>query len=253
MLRSGSTWQYNIVLSLLEKRGLAVAGGFVAGEEKLSAFMDDGQARVLKMHAAFQAARDALAAGHARGIYSHRDLRDVAASLMMRNRKRLSWVLDNGYLVAAWNAYQAYSVSPNVLVQDYRVIVREPGKAIRQIASFLDLEPDEGEINRLQGEFGLESQKRKIRNMAGSSMRGKALRKLRRSVGGLLHRTIGKDRTRKLTPLFGRLGVEHVDRKSLLHSEHINSGAIGSYKSVLTNAEREVLERYLRQEVGIPS
>src|SRR6476646_8231399 len=83
MYRSGSTWQYDVVSQLLEKHRGVRRLGFVTGEEFADLRGQDADSwRVLKAHDAHPAFAEALAAGQALAVYSFRDLRDVAYSLL---------------------------------------------------------------------------------------------------------------------------------------------------------------------------
>lgn len=251
MIRSGSTWQYNIVRNLLEKRNLAEAFGFIGNEDKLYECIADKRHQIIKMHEAFSEGMEAVKTGAAKAIYCHRDLPDVAASLMERNKKNLQWVIENRYLEKALKNYQKWTTLPGIFIQDYKTIINHPAKGIKEIAAFLNLTLQDGELQSLLTGYSIESQKKSVKQMEGSSNLNKALRKLRRRVGGVLQSTIGKDKTKKIIPLFGRIGVEHIDKKSLLHSEHISTGEIGSYKKVMSKKEQSLIEEYL-QGLTIP-
>lgn len=245
MIRSGSTWQYNIVKAILESRNIAAAYGFTGGEKKIIELKGTNDNLIIKLHESFTSALDEVSSGHAKAIYSHRDMRDVAASLMVLYHKDLPWVIDKGYLKDAWKNYTRWTGTKNILIQTYDYIMQSPAAAIREIAGYLGVELTEEEIKSLTSDYGIENQKKKIDTMPGSAAGTKMIRKIRRQIGNSLYNTIGKEKTKKIAALFGRIGVEHIDKKTLLHSEHINTGEIGSYKKVMTKKDIEILEKYL--------
>ncbi|MEX0968008.1 MAG: sulfotransferase domain-containing protein [Bacteroidia bacterium] len=244
MIRSGSTWQYNIVGELLESRNRGMRSGFT-GVGKLAELIDSGDEVIVKMHEALPAATEDVMAGTGKAIYSHRDLRDVAASLMVRNQKRLDWVIENGHLEKAWNNYRKWTSIPGILIQDYELIIMHPHRAITEISQFLHLDVMEEEVKRLALKYSLKNQKEELEKLKGNVVTFNLLRSIRTKVGSLLHSTIGKETTKKITPFFGRVGTEKIHEKTLLHSDHIHKGEIGSWEEVLTPREKEVIAGYL--------
>lgn len=246
MLRSGSTWQYNIVSHILESRKLAKVHGFVGNENKLNELLS-GPPVIMKLHVSVNAALQAIEEGKAKAVYSYRDLRDVAASLMVRNKKDLRWVMDNKHLENSIRDFKRWTSTKNILIQSYSDIISNPEKCIREISEYLGISLSEKEITGLVREYNIENQKKKIKEMSGSAPVKKFIRSVRRKTGNLLYRIIGKERTKKIAPFFGRVGVEQVDKKTLLHSEHIHKGEIGAFRKIMSPSEIEQVNELIRQ------
>src|SRR5258708_15956495 len=85
MPRSCSTWQYNVAAHLVERSRAGRRIGFLPRGADFVAHElsepDSTSWRVFKTHGADPTFSDALANGRALGLYSYRDLRDVAFSL----------------------------------------------------------------------------------------------------------------------------------------------------------------------------
>src|SRR5439155_5480565 len=77
--RAGSTWQYNVAASLVERHRGGRRLGFVQGGDYPAA--DPHPWRALKSHDGHDAFASALRGG-AVALYAYRDLRDVAYSLV---------------------------------------------------------------------------------------------------------------------------------------------------------------------------
>lgn len=247
MVRSGSTWQYNIVKSLLEKREIArpYGNGFIPNESTLNEMIKENGNYFVKIHTAYGPDIEEINKGKARAIYIHRDLRDVAASFMVRHNRNLKWVIDNDLLLKASRNYKRWTSVSDVLIQQYEKVMSDMPAAIAEIAAFLKVEFLPGELEELSEKFSMEKQKKVIQNIPGSSGTAKFIRKLRRRIGNVLHTAIGKEKTLKIARYFGKTGIGGVDADTLLLSEHINTGEVGSYKKVMGKREKQKLEQHI--------
>lgn len=248
MIRSGSTWQYNIVKSILERRGIATpfGYGFIPNEITLDEMIKAGGNYFVKIHESYSPALEETKKGNAKAIYIHRDLRDVAASLMVRHQRNLSWIIENNHLVKAQENYRRWISVPGILIQNYEKVMSDMPTAIAEIAKYLDIELLPGELNELAVKYSLEKQKEVINSIEGSSGTSKLIRKLRRRVGNVLTSSIGKQKTKKIAGYFGKVGIGKMDSDTLLLSEHINTGETGSFKKVMSKKEIEKVEQYLK-------
>ena len=141
MIRSGSTLQYQLAAAIVEAAG---AGERLAWEPEvelertLEAIRGDSGLRVVKAHVCSPGL-----AGWARGgapvLYVHRDLREVAASLMRKFRIGIDELLARRWLDGAIAAYAAWTSMPNVLVRRYGELVGDPAAEAVRIHDFLAL------------------------------------------------------------------------------------------------------------------
>ena len=89
MYRACSTWQYEVIAHLLERHRGAYRLGYLTGEQFED--LDDREDttddwRVLKSHEEHGRFARVLAEGRAIAVYAHRDVRDVAFSLMHKRK-----------------------------------------------------------------------------------------------------------------------------------------------------------------------
>ena len=82
MMRSGSTWQYNVTADLLETCGRATRVGFAYDEKTLEKWISEQSDAVIKIHDPYPSVVSDVLSGQGCVVYIHRDLRDVVASLM---------------------------------------------------------------------------------------------------------------------------------------------------------------------------
>ena len=247
MIRSGSTWQYNIVKEILSRKRQVTSIGFLSKEEELIPILQTQDNFIVKFHFASMAVISDVQRGTGKAFYIHRQLEDIAVSYMKMKQKDLPWVLDSNLLRNAWKTYKIWTAHPEVLVQRYEDSVKEPLKTIRQIAQYLEISLTDEEITYIEKKYNIESQKKFIAGMPGSSPREKLIRKYRRKIGGIAYHVIGKQRTRRLASVFRKLRNETIDQNRLLHNEHINTGEVDFWKKALNRKDQEHLSAYLRK------
>ncbi len=250
MLRSGSTWQYNVTADLLEGCGLATRGGFAGNEKQLARLIATDNPLVVKLHRPCASALAEVRGGRARVLYIHRDLRDVAASMMRIRRYTLKEVLATGLLDNAWRFKPVWTGLPGVLIQRYEEVIAEPEKAVGEICAFLELDVSRERIADVASSNSIDVQRRKAEHVARMSVTESLFYYLRPSVARTLRRLIGATATHKIGARFGRLGAPRVDPKSLLGSHHVGEGAVGEYKRRMSAAEQRLIEDWLESRMG---
>ena len=240
MIRSGSTWQYNVTAELLETCRTARRIGFADSEKTLRKWISNHTDIVIKIHVPFETAISDVINRQARMLYIFRDLRDVAASLMQYENYPLHQILESGRLESVWQHHQVWSRLPGALVQQYEQMMADPAAAAQQIARFLKLDVSDESIRAITHQNSLKVRRRE--REARRSFLDPFLCRLRAIIGRMLRKTIGWQRTNQLASPFGYLGGRGVDRHTQLHSNHFASGAVGSYRQVMTPDEQEMIE-----------
>jgi hypothetical protein len=218
MFRSGSTWQYNIACELLERVDSGQRLGFVEGWEYEQATSGEATpVRVLKTHDAHFRFADSLMAGKARAIYSFRDLRDVAYSLMHKFKVSFEEVISADGLLRKCTRNDAFWTDlPNVLTQRYENLIQNADAMVRQIARFLGLETDHDMARLLAEAYSLPH------NVARADELARELREQ------------GIDLDDKANALA-------CDAHTLLHWNHCRTGRVGAWKEVATAEQRLLL------------
>ena len=164
MARSGSTLQYNICRSLVEKLDIGKGEGFFEGNQLFNfqeQFLEGGKDElfhVIKIHEFYPKAVEMSLNGYVKICYIYRDLRDVAASLKKKEKvsgKALITSLD-----AAIAVYNKIKDIPNVLIQKYENIVIDIAQAIREVVLFQGLKASKSTIEWVNKECSIETAKK---------------------------------------------------------------------------------------------
>jgi hypothetical protein len=156
MYRSCSTWQYQIVSHLVETHCGGQRLGYLHGDQ----FGDHDQStpqphwQVLKSHDSHPAFARALAEGRAAALYSYRDLRDVAFSLMHKFDVPFGQLLlKDGLLEGCLANDKVWTGQLNVLCQRYEDIILDPVEAVKGLAHHLQIPLGEKEANDLAQQY----------------------------------------------------------------------------------------------------
>jgi hypothetical protein len=170
MNRAASTWQYNVVSDLVERhRGGRRLGFFRTGADFSAHNGTDpaGAWRILKTHDRDEVYRAALAEGRARAVYSYRDLRDLAYSLMHKCSASFDQVvLEQRYLHNCLDNDRFWTAQPGTLCQPYETMTTDPPSAVRELAIHLGLVLDGGEAEALAERYSLAANRRRAAALA---------------------------------------------------------------------------------------
>ncbi len=219
MYRACSTWQYNVASVLVERHG-GIRLGFVDGPEYEPLAGDgDRQLRVLKTHDRHDVFATALRTNRALALYSIRDLRDVAFSIMHKFHLSFDEVIAPCGLLELCLVNDVFWMSlPNVLVQRYESITENDITAVRAIAQFIGIDLDSSAAGSLAVEYSLD------RNRA----RTDALAQQLRNAGIDLEDPMNQLR---------------YDPRTLLHWNHLRSGSNGDWRKRATHEQKVALAR----------
>lgn len=240
MVRSGSTWLYNVTAELLEGCGRASRVGFAGNEAQLERWIAQEPDAVIKIHRPFDAAVADIRAGHASAVYIHRDLRDVAASLMQYESRPLDEILGSGRLEQIWRDHQAWTSVPGILVRRYESMMADRLGTIEAICAYLELNADPARVRAVEARNALERRRNEL--LSRRSPLDALLHRPRAVLGRFLRAVIGRDATARLARPFGYLGGRGVDPHTHLHRDHIAHGGVDSYRDVMTRREQQEIE-----------
>jgi hypothetical protein len=211
MIRSGSTLQYQIASELVESRGLGERVAY-APEAEFSRVLEKHAAtpgfKVFKAHICTPEIRQLFAGQQALGIYSYRDIRDVTVSSIRKFEKTFDELVEQRWLDQALDDYKLWIQLPRMLVSRYETIVEDLAAEAARIAKHLGITLDAAEARDLADRYSIERQRERVKEIA--------------------------------TKFQG--GGEMFDGKSLLHHNHIRSGARDLWKTELTGAQTRLLE-----------
>jgi hypothetical protein len=218
MYRSGSTWQYDVVCHLLETHHGGHRLGFVTGEEFADLRGQDAAGwRVLKAHDAHPAFAAALAEGQALAVYSFRDLRDVAYSLLHKFGDSFEEVIERQHRLHLCLANDAFWTDHSrTLCQRYEEIMADPAAAIEALAGHLGLELATSEAAALAEEYSLTANLWRTVELA-NRLRGEGV------------------------DLDDPANAQRWDAQTLMHWNHIRAGRVGGWRAEATPRELAVL------------
>jgi len=172
MIRSGSTLQFQLAAAIVEAAGAGERLPWepeVELERTLEVIRDEPGLRVVKAHICTPGLA-AWAGGGAPVLYVHRDLREVAASLMRKLRIGIDELLARRWLDGAIAAYAAWTSMPNVLVRRYAELVEDPAAEAVRIHGFLaswlgDRRLAEPQLREIGLDHDLTRQRQRVANL----------------------------------------------------------------------------------------
>lgn len=223
MIRSASTLQYQITADLVERHAVGFRVGYVPEGEFKSVFDQHDQQdgfKVFKAHVCTDDFQQLFKTGRARGIYSYRDIRDVAVSAVQKFGLSFDELMEKKWLDQAIADFELWTSQPGVLVSRYETIVQDLPAEVARIAASLGIKLADGKAAEVASLYTIENQSERIAAVA------QAYR-----AGGSLY-----------------------DRNTLLHYNHI-SPVSRSWRDALTTEQIDQLhQRYGRwlQAVGYP-
>ena len=234
MYRACSTWQYEVVGQLVEKRLHGQRLGYVSGDcyespaRSRSGRGPDGPGRcwrVLKSHEGHASFSHAIHSGHAIAVYVLRDVRDVIDSLMFKRHSTFDRLLRQGMIHQILANDRFWRSQPGVLVQRYEELIDDPATAVVQLARHLGLGVTRREATEIADDFSLESNGRRI----------ESLRRRLAEAGIDLEQSTG---------------LQICDPVTLLHWNHLRPTRSSSWQTQVSPRERAMLERLCGDWLG---
>lgn len=217
MLRSCSTWQYEVVSHLVERQLAGTRIGYLEGPEYAAQPpARSGVWRVVKAHYRDEVFAAQIAEGKARAVYAYRDVRDVVFSMCHKFGLSFEEVLASGKLHALLEDDRFWRAQPGILMQRYGDIVARPVTSVRELARFLGVTLDPGEAGKIATEYSFESNLKRTTNLT---------RRLKAE---------GVD-------LNDHRNVFRHDPSTLLHWNHLRSGRIGAWREEATLTQRRAM------------
>jgi hypothetical protein len=227
MYRACSTWQYEVVAHLVERYRGGRRVGYVSGDQ----YRDSRQpgagvgssprastSRVLKSHEGHRYFARAIAGGCALAIYAHRDVREVAFSLMHKRGITFDQLLRQGMIQQVLANDRFWTRQPGVLIQRYDQVLADPESGVIELARFLGIVLPDGEAAEIARTYSLESNK----------ARTQALRRELEQRG---------------LDLTSAANAQICDATTLLHWNHVREGVSAPWYREATQRQRAVLDR----------
>ncbi|MGA7340238.1 MAG: sulfotransferase domain-containing protein [Terracidiphilus sp.] len=219
MIRSASTWSYNVVLKIMR----AAAGESVYGDynENIAQFLESSPPAapylVLKCHMLDAVGRGLIERGEARVVYTCRDLADAAVSFMRMFQFDFEHTLSA--LGGALELYRLHRDSGHALILGYREITSRPLESVAKIAGHLGVTAPANALERITEETSLERARARVEQLKTGVDADKLVR-----FDRFVH-----------------------DRETLLNLDHIRDGRRGYGRASLTEQQLDRIVALARQ------
>ena len=220
MIRSGSTWSFNVALNLVR---LADPNRKTFGlynddpRVLLAAVRPRSSNLVIKSHSLDPALHDPCCSGKVKSIFTWRHPYDAFASaVQMFGRSTDYWMWSMRSALRIWSFHRA---TASACIIPYESIIKSPLASVARVASYLEIEAGPQALRRIAEITSL-----------------KHLREFSHRIGELEDRRL----IRKDGCLY--------DRETLLHQHHIRNGGIGYGRELLSSAQIAAIDALLREE-----
>ena len=159
MPRSGSTLQYNLAAEALEAQGPTIRVGFLdqlrnrKTLRRIEAMRDSDMVYIMKTHDALL--EPEFYTDRVKLLFTHRDRRDVAASLRKKTNKNIEEILRD--LCHAEALHVQVAAVEGALIQPYKLLYEEMHNCLAQIIVHLSIHLTEEDRERILARNSLES------------------------------------------------------------------------------------------------
>lgn len=220
MVRSGSTWSFNVALKLLRSCD-PTRKTFGIYNENPAVFAAAVRPRfshlAIKSHSIDPSVHELCCTGAVKAIYTWRHPYDVVVSCVrMFGSSAEQWTEVVRNALRLWSFHQRTN---SACIVSYEAIVTDPVTTIARIASYLGLSIEPGGLRRIAEEVSFKNLKRFSDHMDEGG-------------GARLIRSNG----------------QVYDRETLLHPHHIRNGGIGYGANSLREKQLAAIDRMLQEE-----
>ena len=224
MIRSGSTWQYQVAAHLLEHQGLGRRWAY-SEPAKLEAVLADTPPErlhgVVKSHPVVPSIARLLQERRANALYCYRDLRDVAASAMRVFARGWSHDRILAMLQEAVTHETHWRSHPGTLVQRYEDLTADAAGAVEQIANHLEIPLVCGEARQIAAVYSPDQQVQRIRKWLDSNPNGRFDPDSMLYPNHLAAHNV-EDRAPRLSPEWDRKIADRLPNWFMLHGYRIH-------------------------------
>lgn len=225
MFRSASTLQFQITTQLVQESNTGIQVGWIDAkrfQEVRSNYANESGYKVIKIHICPEPIQAEFRAHNAIGIYIHRDIRDVYASMMKQRQKSFDFLWDEGFLDTCLESYQIWTQLPNVLVSNYAEVMADLPREVDRIAQHLKIEMTPDRAHSIAAHHTLDAQRQRITQFRQQ----------------LLQTPLNPNDHREI--------VDYHDEATLLHMNHIDSAKVDRWKEDLTAEQVDRIELRVR-------
>ena len=205
-IRSGSTLQYNIAREMVENKNIGISVEYVYPEEfekVYEKYSNEKGYKIFKTHQLTEFMANLIVNDKALGLYCFRDIRDVALSLIAKNKVNQNDFNYNSFSENYKNHYYYATKLPNIYKSRYEDFYNDIESEAKNIANFLGIKLSDNETISIASQLNIDATKQIIEKSSSQKFKTKNGREV------------------------------EIDFKTLLHKNHINNIYPGSWKRKL--------------------
>ena len=214
MPRSGSTVQYQLTAEIVESNGVGERVSPLPSPGSLQRRADIGEQKkffVVKRHGYTKEAAKLISIGQAKAIYVYRDIRDVLVSGMNLRGNSFQNLIRCRLIEQLLEDDEKWNSVDTILVSRYETMVTNLQHEALRIARYLGIDLDESSARKIADKYSIERQQQRVQ--------------------GFDYENSGEQQGELL-----------YDPKSLLFSNHIQSGKSEQWRTALSWAEIALVE-----------
>lgn len=186
MIRAGSTLQYQIASSIIEKANLGKRHSYASEDifykiataqntrriksnlrEPIDVMLERYEFMTFKAHKCHDDFQRLMHEQEAMAVYCYRDIRDVANSFMKKYNVSFQFVLE--HLENAINNYYYWKHLPNVYMSKYENFTTNIFDEVKNISSFLKINLSNDALNEIADNHTIEKQKMIMQEVKNSN------------------------------------------------------------------------------------
>jgi len=222
VLRSGSTWSYNVVRGLAQelanRRGLKPVESTYLDLAQMESYLTTHWKSavgpvVLKSHEPGPIALSLIRAGQIKAVCTFRDPRDCVSSDLKFMGLNFDKVLHR--VRSSFDALRLYQTTDHILLIRYEDMVKDPQRQIRRIAMHLGIDAGTEIVARIHAETNIETSKK-----------------------------ICEDVRRRPDSEVYLIAEARVDPSTRLHENHVFDGKVGRWRSEFSAEQGRWLTEY---------
>lgn len=221
VIRSGSTWSFNVCRLLLQELGRQrnqPSGSCYLEAANLEAFISQHWDKapgptIIKAHQVGPLAYAAIRSGEARAVCTFRDPRDCIASDLVFMRHSIEAAVQRVVLSLEFLRY--FQTTDYILLVRYEQMMTDRRRQIRRIADHLGVQIDHQTLDNIDAQTNLQA----ARNICDQLRAGKSARML-------------------------NIASHRVDAATHVHENHIDSAAVGRWKTELSASQGRWLTEF---------
>jgi len=206
MRRAGSTLQFLMVKNILMTTGQVQ--DHLSHEISEGKILDSEIHNIIKAHQVTPEIITLLEEPNSKSLYIYRDVRDVLVSeyQLINVQPSVRSVFMNEIVGSVIEDFYKWKTIPDIRISEYSKVMADISAEIRDISEYLGVGISENQVSKISSDLDLKNMKNKQDVLVDKSSKN------------------------------------NFDRKTMLHSRHINSGKSGQWKNYFTTLQINVLE-----------